>query len=81
MFTKRRCNVDCKQKLDRRETGLRLYRCIARSGRTNSEIAEFLELTTPRVLYEWMNGTKMPSLENLYNLARLLNVRIEDILA
>jgi len=33
------------------------------------------------VIYDWENGTKMPSTENLFNLAKLFKVQIEDILA
>lgn len=62
-------------------TGLKLYRLIKESGLTYAEIAEYLELQTPRVIYDWINGNKLPSTENLYNLAELFNVQIEDILA
>ncbi|MDE6275414.1 MAG: helix-turn-helix domain-containing protein [Clostridia bacterium] len=73
--------MDCKLKVDKRATGLKIYRLLESSELSREEIAEFLELTSPRVIYDWVNGTKLPSTENLLNLAKLLNVQIEDILA
>ncbi len=72
--------MDCKKKVDKRATGLRLYNLIEGSGYTREEIAFFLELTSPRVIYDWLSGNKLPSTENLLNLAKLFNVQIEDIL-
>ena len=72
--------MDCKKKVDKRATGLRLYHLIENSGYTREEIAFFLELTSPRVIYDWLSGNKLPSTENLINLAKLHNVQIEDIL-
>ena len=73
--------MDYKTKLNKKETGLNLYRLIENSGKSKTEIAEFLELETPRVIYDWVNGFKLPTVENLFNLAKFLNVQMEDILA
>lgn len=73
--------MNYKLKLDKKQTGQRLYKLIEQSNYTREEIAEFLDLTSPRVIYDWTNGLKLPSTENLVNLALLFNVRIEDILA
>lgn len=67
--------------INKKATGLKLYRLIQQSGKSFAEIAECLDLQSPRVIYDWVNGNKLPSTENLYNLANLLNVQIEDILA
>ena len=72
--------MDCKLKVDKRATGLKIYCLLENSRLTREEIAEFLELTSPRVIYDWANGTKLPSTENLFNLAKLFNVQVEDIL-
>lgn len=72
--------MNCKQNIDKRATGLKLYRLIRQSGMTYEEIASYLELKTPRVIYDWVNGIKLPSTENLYNLASLFHVQMEDIL-
>ena len=73
--------MDYKLKVDKRTTGLNIYRLLECSELTREEVAEFLELTSPRVIYDWMNGIKLPSTENLLNLAKLFNVQVEDILA
>ncbi len=73
--------MDYKLKVDKRATGLKIYTFIEKSEFTKEEIAEFLELNSPRVIYDWVNGIKLPSTENLLNLAKLFNVQVEDILA
>ena len=72
--------MDCKKKVDKQATGLRLYHLIENSGYTREEIAFFLELNSRRVIYDRLNGTKLRSKEDLLNLAKLLKVHIEDIL-
>lgn len=72
--------MNCKSKIDKRATGHKLYRLIEQSELTYAEIAEYLDLQSPRVIYEWVGGTKLPSTENLYSLANLFNVQMEDIL-
>lgn len=72
--------MNYKAKLNKEETGLRIYYAISNSSFTYEDIAEFLELKSPRVIYEWTKGVKMPSLENLINLTQLLHVQVEDIL-
>lgn len=69
-----------KKKINKVETGLNLFRLIESSGKTRAEIADYLELESSRVIYDWTSGVKMPSLENLINLAILFHVSIEDIL-
>lgn len=70
-----------KKQIDKIKTGLNLYRLIESSKKTREEIAEYLGLQSPRVIYDWTRGAKMPSLENLYNLSILFHVAMEDILA
>ena len=67
--------------IDRKKTGLLIRKAILDSGLSFEKVSENLKLTTSRVIYEWMNGNKLPSLENLVNLALMLSVRIEDIIA
>lgn len=73
--------MNCKKKLDKKKFGLNLYRLFLESNCTYEYVAEFLELKSPRVIYEWTKGTKMPNHENLMNLALLFKVHIEDILS
>ena len=73
--------MNYKQQLNKRKTGANIYSLIEQSIYTREDVAEYLQLTSPRVIYDWENGIKMPSTENLFNLAKLFNVQIEDILA
>ena len=73
--------MDHKQKLDRERIGLNLYRLFEKSDYTRECVADFLGLKSPRVIYDWTSGKKLPSIENLWNLALLFNVRMEDILS
>lgn len=72
--------MDYKVQLNKRKTGENIYFLIEQSKYTKEDVADYLQLASPRVIY-WENGIKMPSTENLFNLAKLFNVQIEDILA
>lgn len=69
-----------KKRLNKRKTGDKIYQAIEKSGLTYEEIAEELGLSSPRVIYEWTNGNKLPSLVRLVNLSALLNVQMEGLL-
>lgn len=66
--------------LDRNATCKKIRALITNSNYTYEKLAEMLQLTSPRVIYEWVNGTKLPGLENMYNLALIFNLKIEDCL-
>lgn len=69
-----------KKRLTKRKTGDKIYQAIEKSGLTYEEVAEELGLSSPRVIYEWTNGNKLPSLVRLVNLSALLNVQMEGLL-
>ena len=72
--------MGCKKKLNKQKTGEKIYRAIEKSGLTYEQVAEALGLQSPRVIYEWTSGNKLPSLVRLINLAALLGVQIEGLL-
>lgn len=72
--------MGCKKRLNKRKTGDKIYQAIEESGLTYEEVAEELGLSSPRVIYEWTNGNKLPSLVRLVNLSALLNVQMEGLL-
>ena len=72
--------MDYKASLNKTKTGLKIYQAIGKAGLTYEQVAEELGLMSPRVIYEWVNGRKMPSLIRLVNLSVLLNVHIENLL-
>ena len=69
-----------KATLDKKLTGRKIGNLITTSQVTFEEVAAILGLTTPSVIYEWISGRKLPSIENLANLARMFNVKIEDVI-
>lgn len=66
--------------LNKGKIGDNIRENICNSGYTYDQVAEILELTTSRVIYDWVNGIKMPRLENLIKLSLLFNINLEDIL-
>ena len=70
-----------KATLDKKVTGLLLRKAITDSKLTIEKISINLELSTSRVIYSWMNGEKLPNLENLVNLSLMLNTKLEDLVA
>lgn len=66
--------------MNKKSTGENIRKLILTSNFSYEDIAEFLQLNSPRVIYEWVNGEKMPSLENFINLALIFNVKLESII-
>lgn len=73
--------MNCKKRLNRQNTGKKIYQVIERSGLTYEQVAEELGLQSPRVIYEWTTGRKLPTLARLVDLSELLSVSPEDLLA
>lgn len=69
-----------KKLLNKRATGERIRQAITNSHLTYEDLAFSLELNSPRVIYDWTNGNKLPSLENLINLCLIFNNKFEDFI-
>ena len=69
-----------KAALDKRKTGQKIGSLIATSKVTYEDVASNLGLNSPRVIYEWISGRKLPTIENLANLTRMFNAKIEDVI-
>ena len=69
-----------KKLLNKRATGERIRQAITNSHLTYEDLAFSLELNSPRVIYNWTNGNKLPSLENLINLCLIFNNKVEDFI-
>lgn len=66
--------------VDAEETGKNIRKLITDSGIRVIELREMLNLTTCNAIYKWMNGTVMPSVDNLVLLTEILDVSIDDII-
>lgn len=66
--------------LDKEEMSKKLRYLIFKSKLSHEMLAELLDLNSPRVIYDWENGRKMPNVENLYNLSLIFKIKMEDLL-
>ena len=69
-----------KQILNKRAVGEKLRQAMIDKHITYEELAYNLELNSPRVIYDWVNGTKLPNLQNLINICLILNNKVEDFI-
>ena len=67
------------KKLNKRIVARNVGRIIAESKYTREEIAELLDVS-PRVIYFWQTGERIPSTESLYMFSQLFEVSMESIL-
>ncbi len=70
-----------KKILNKKQTGEKIRLLIVQSTITYENLADMLDLTSPRVIYDWVNGFKLPNLENLFNLSLIFNEKIENIIS
>ena len=60
-------------------SGERLRSLVKTNGYSVREIQEMLCLSCPQPVYRWFNGTMLPTIDHLYALSKILNVRMEDL--
>ncbi len=68
------------KKLNKKRVAQNVGRLIAESKLSNEDIAFRLDIT-PRLLYYWQTGKRIPNTEHVYGLSQLFKVSIESILA
>lgn len=69
-----------KRILNKKFIGENIRRLIVESNHTYEDVADFLQLNSPRVVYDWVNGKKLPSLENIINITLIFNIQLESII-
>ena len=65
--------------IDKKETGLVLYRLRVDSGLTTEDVCNLMGLESPRAIYKWENGESMPALKHLMALSSFYHVPLEHI--
>lgn len=65
--------------LDMDATGKRISCLLEKSGLSNKEIGEMMNLSV-QAISKWRNGRNIPDIENLYILSRILGVKVDDFL-
>lgn len=68
-----------KKSIDMKETGLKTYYAISNAGYTYRKVAEVVGLSSQRVVYDWVNGKKLPSIEHLVALSYYLGIKIDTL--
>ncbi|XMB85841.1 helix-turn-helix transcriptional regulator [Mycoplasmatota bacterium WC44] len=66
--------------LNKEHTGKVIRKNMIRLGMTYEELASLVELTTSRVIYDWVDGIKLPSIKRLIMLSNVFNISIDDML-
>ena len=65
--------------IDMAATGMRIAELRDEAGLNNNDIANALGFTTRNAVYKWLNGTSLPTLDNMVILANLFGVGLDDI--
>ena len=60
-------------------TGENIKRLRVKNGITIAQIQERLVLSSPRIIYRWQRGERLPSVENLILLSKMFNTIVNDI--
>ncbi len=58
--------------------GINLYQIRNEKGITHEALAEMIDVSS-RVVYDWENGVKYPSLPNLVKIANALEIPLDSI--
>ena len=66
--------------IDPVKTGANIVRLRKAAGLSVHDLQEAFGFHSPQAIYKWQNGITLPTVDNLIVLAKLLNVRIDDIL-
>ena len=66
--------------VDLMATGRRLKKLCQDRGVTATDLQTLLNLTSTAGVYKWFSGQNLPTIDNLVNIARYLDVTTEDIL-
>lgn len=66
--------------IDLVKTGRNIERLLDKRGLTAKDVQQRLGFAERRPVYFWMQGKNLPSIDNLFMLAEMLQVSIDDVL-
>ena len=61
-------------------TGRNIMRLRLEQGLTVRDVQMFFGFEEPQAIYKWQSGKSLPTVDNLYALSALLDVRMDEIL-
>lgn len=66
--------------IDMRATGIRLKRIMKMYGFTVKDVQQYLGLGSVQSVYHWLNGSSLPTVDNLYALSELFQMPVDELL-
>ena len=66
--------------IDMIRTGQNINRLRKIAGVSVKDLQEVFGFNSPQAIYKWQHGTALPTIDNMVVLARVLGVRIDEIL-
>lgn len=66
--------------IDMKATGINLKRIMKAQGFKAKDIQHYLGLCGVQSVYHWLNGSNLPSVDNLYALSVLFRLPIDELL-
>lgn len=66
--------------IDMVATGQNINKLRQEAGITVKDLQDIFGFSTPQAIYKWQHGTALPTVDNLFVLAAVLGVTIDDIL-
>ena len=66
--------------IDKKKTGAKIKLFMELNGYTVKDIQEYLGLACVQSIYHWLDGSSLPSVDNLYALSELFNISIDDMI-
>ena len=66
--------------IDTKATGQQIRKWMTKRGFSVKEVRDQLSIGSVQAIYHWLNGSAMPSLDNLYALSDLLKVPIDRLI-
>jgi len=66
--------------IDMVRTGQNINRLRKIAGVSVKDLQDVFGFNSPQAIYKWQHGTALPTIDNMVVLARVLRVRIDDIL-
>lgn len=66
--------------VDMVKTGLRIHYLRVQSNISVRDLQSIFNFNTPQAIYKWEQGRSLPTIDNLVILAKVFNVRLDDII-
>lgn len=65
--------------VDLKATGENIIKLREERGLSVKDLQEMFGFSTPQSIYKWQQGQAMPTVDNLFTLAEVLKVSVEEI--